>query len=185
MKKNLGAKICLYPTTTTLVGATVNGNPNFITIAWVGIVTFKTISLGMNKKHYTNAGIKENKTFSVNIPSEDLVVKTDYCGLVSGEEEEKSSLFDIFYGELKTAPMIKECALNIECKLFKIIELENTELFMGEIIEIYSEEKYLTNNEPDFKKIDPFIFVMPDGPYLRLGEFLAKAYEIGKTYKPK
>ena len=58
---------------TTLVGANVNGKPNYITIAHVGIMTLHSVSLGMNKIHYTNAGIKENGTFSVNIPSVEMV----------------------------------------------------------------------------------------------------------------
>ncbi len=38
MKVKLGAKNCLYPLPTTLVGANVNGKPNYITIAHVGIM---------------------------------------------------------------------------------------------------------------------------------------------------
>lgn len=34
-----GAVSALYPTPTTLVGALVDGNPNFITIAHIGIMT--------------------------------------------------------------------------------------------------------------------------------------------------
>jgi hypothetical protein len=38
MKVKLGAVNCLYPMPTTLVGANVNGKPNYITIAHVGIM---------------------------------------------------------------------------------------------------------------------------------------------------
>ena len=62
MKEKLGATNALYPTPTVLVGATVNGKPNFITIAHVGIMTHTHISLGIGKVHHTNAGIKDNKT---------------------------------------------------------------------------------------------------------------------------
>ena len=111
MKKKLGGLNVLYPTPTTIVGAMVDGRPNFITIAHVGIVNHATpqlISLSMAKVHYTNEGIKENKAFSVNIPSENLVTETDYVGLVSGKKTDKSGLFEIFYGGLENAPMIKE-----------------------------------------------------------------------------
>jgi len=37
----------------------------------------------MGKIHYTNSGLRENGTFSVNIPSVELVKQTDYRGLVS------------------------------------------------------------------------------------------------------
>jgi len=78
MKISLGAKNCLYPLPTTIVGATVNGKPNFLAIAHVGIMAGIDVSISMNKRHYTNAGIKENGTFSVNIPSWDMVEETDY-----------------------------------------------------------------------------------------------------------
>jgi flavin reductase (DIM6/NTAB) family NADH-FMN oxidoreductase RutF len=51
------------------VGGNVNGKPNYITIAHVGIMDLGSISLGMGKIHYTHAGIKENGAFNVNIPS--------------------------------------------------------------------------------------------------------------------
>ena len=103
MKTELGAVNCLYPLPTTLVGAHVKGKPNFITIAHVGIMDLGSLSLGMNKVHYTNDGIKENGAFSVNIPSMAMVKETDYCGIVSGKKRDKSVLFDVFYGELQTA----------------------------------------------------------------------------------
>src|SRR4030067_2669226 len=102
VKREIGAKNCLYPLPTTLVGAMVNGKPNYVTIAHVGITDIGSVSLGMSKVHYTNAGIKANGTFSVNIPSVNLVKETDYCGLVSGKTQDKASLFKTFYGKLKT-----------------------------------------------------------------------------------
>ncbi len=62
MKKDIGGRNCLYPLPTVLVGAQVNGRPNYITMAHVGIADPDSISLGMNKKHYTNIGIKENRS---------------------------------------------------------------------------------------------------------------------------
>jgi flavin reductase (DIM6/NTAB) family NADH-FMN oxidoreductase RutF len=116
MKKTLDGINLLYPTPTTIVGAMVEGKPNFITIAHIGIVNHAKpylISLSMGKAHYTNTGIKKNKVFSVNIPSEDLVIATDYVGLVSGKKTDKSGVFEIFYGDLKKAPMITACPINM------------------------------------------------------------------------
>ena len=101
MKVELGAKNCLYPLPTTLAGANVSGKPNYITIAHVGIMDLGSISLGMSKRHYTNTGIKENGTFSVNIPSTEMVEMTDYFGLVSGREVDKAARVTTFYGELE------------------------------------------------------------------------------------
>jgi len=42
------------------------------------------------KGHYSNPGFKENQTFSVCLPSEDMVEVTDYCGIVSGKKNDKA-----------------------------------------------------------------------------------------------
>ena len=90
MKTTLGSKNCLYPMPIVLVGATVNAEPNYITIAHVGIMNFNAISVSMSKVYYTNSGVKEHGTFSVNIPSIDLVKETEYCGLISGKSANKA-----------------------------------------------------------------------------------------------
>ena len=170
-----------------LVGANVNGKPNFEAIAWFNLVDYDPymISVASGKSHYTNEGIRQNKTFSINIPSADMVVVTDYCGTNSGAKVDKSKVFDVFYGELKTAPMIKECPVNVECKLAQTTETLHDELFIWEITGVYMEEKCLTDAKPDIRKIDPLIFEEGLGNYWRIGEHIAKAFTIGKNYKTK
>ncbi len=180
MKKSLGAKNCLYPLPTVLIGANVGGRPNFVTMAHVGIMDLGSVSLGMNKTHYSNAGIKENQTFSVNLPSVAMVKETDYCGLVSGKDANKAALFETFYGKLKTAPMIRQCPLNMECRLIQTVDFPRHDIFIGEVVETHCDEEFLTDGLPDFAKIQPLLFVMSDRSYYRLGDRFAKAWSVGK-----
>jgi len=180
MKVKLGAKNCLYPMPTVLVAANVNGKPNYITIAHAGIIAFDFISVSMSKRHYTNTGIKENKTFSVNIPSVEMVKETDYCGSVSGKNVDKSQLFETFYGELETAPMVKECPINMECRLIQTVDFPNHDIFIGEVVETYCDEQCLTDGIIDVSKVQPFLFVWNDKSYWKLGKRFAKAWEVGK-----
>jgi flavin reductase (DIM6/NTAB) family NADH-FMN oxidoreductase RutF len=85
----------------------------------------------------------------------------DYCGLHSGLEVDKSLLFDVFYGSLKTAPMVNECSINVECRLVDSKELDTMDLIIGQIVQVYCEEKYLSDSKPDYKKMDPLLFFMP------------------------
>jgi flavin reductase (DIM6/NTAB) family NADH-FMN oxidoreductase RutF len=110
---------------------------------------------------------------------------TDYCGIVSGKKTDKSEIFGLFYGELKTAPMIKDCPLNMECKLVEIVESGSNEIFIGEIIGIYTEERFLTDGKLDFRKTKPLILSQPDTSYWSLREPVAKAFKIGKNYNVK
>jgi flavin reductase (DIM6/NTAB) family NADH-FMN oxidoreductase RutF len=183
MKEKLGPLNALYPTPATLVGATVSGKPNFITIAHIGIMTHSHISLGMGKIHYTNAGIKENETFSVCLPSENLVVETDYCGIMTGKKTDKAALFDIFYGELKTAPMIKQCAVCMECRLDRIIDFPTHDVFIGEIVQTYADESVLSGADVDISKLKPLLFDMSSKKYWSIGNEIAKCWNIGKRLK--
>lgn len=183
MKKKIGGKNALYPSLTILAGANVNGKPNFNTIAHVGIATMNSITLSMRKDRYTSIGIKENKTFSVNIPSRQLVTETDYCGIFSGKNTDKSTLFEVFYGDLKTAPMIKSCPINMECKLYDIIDFPTHDLIVGEVVETYVDESVLTDGAIDITKVDPLLFEMASMKYWSIGKEIAKCWSIGKELK--
>jgi flavin reductase (DIM6/NTAB) family NADH-FMN oxidoreductase RutF len=187
MKKiEVGAKNFLYPMPTTLVGANVAGKPNYITIAHVGIMKYATLSVSLHKSHHTNAGIRENGTFSVNLPSARMVKVTDYCGLVSGREVDKAALFQTFYGKLKTAPMIQECPVNMECKLIHTLDLGTHEIFIGEIAETYSDEQCLTQGKgEDLFRVDPILFSMTGARYFRVGEQIGLAWNAGKELKTR
>ena len=186
-KQAIGARTFLYPMPVVLVGAKVRGKPNYLTVAYCGIVNHSPpmISVCLLKSHYTNPGIKENGTFSVNLPSTDMLKAADYCGLVSGAMVDKSKLFEPFYGQLGTAPMVKDCPLNLECKLVQILDFGGpNETFIGEIVEAYISERYLTNGLPDMQKMDPIIFSMHDNNYWKLGVKLAQAWSVGKEFSP-
>jgi flavin reductase (DIM6/NTAB) family NADH-FMN oxidoreductase RutF len=176
----------LYPMPMVLVGAMVGGKANFMAAAWVARVNFKPplflIALG---PHHTNKGIEENKAFSINIPDISLMEKTDYCGLVSGNKTDKSGLFEVFYGELNKAPLIKECPVCMSCSLYDSVKLPFDVLYIGEPREVFTEERYMTDGQLDIKKINPFTLTMPDNHYWSVGEKLGKAWGIGKGLKKK
>jgi len=190
-KIDLGATVATYsPCPVALVGANVEGRPNFLPIGWFAGAGFKPpkVAVVSSKAHYTNKGIKENKTFSVCIPSEDMVEATDYCGCVSGSKVDKSTVFEVFYGNLKTAPMITDCPVNLECKLDKVIDISSyTEIFIGDILSTYTEKKYLTKGIIDLQKTRPFLLSpSPLNPqYHTIGEPRGKAWSVGKNFKNK
>jgi len=122
-------------------------------------------------------------TFSVNVPSVDLVKETDYCGIISGAKIDKVEVcqFKVFYGKLDTAPLVEQCPVNLECKALHILDVGSHTLIVGRIEETYVSENCLTNREPDVDKIKPLIYVtQPGRRYQTLGEVVADAYSIGR-----
>jgi flavin reductase (DIM6/NTAB) family NADH-FMN oxidoreductase RutF len=162
----------LSPLPVVLVGAQVNHKPNYLVIGYICPFDFgKYIFFSLFKKRYTRIGIRENKTFSVNIPSENLLTETNICGNKSGRDFDKSSLFTTFYGDLKTAPMIKECPVNIECKVTEILNYDPNEGIIGKVIKSYANTQYLTDDKLDWRKIHPIIWATGgDFNYYQLGD---------------
>lgn len=184
-KSEIGSNAYVYPMPVVLVGTVVEGKTNFMTAAWVSRVNFQPplIAICINKSHFTAKGIQGSGSFSLNIPGKSMLEVTDYCGMVSGKTADKSDLFELFYGKIKSAPMIVECPLNMECKLVQTVELASNYLFIGEIVGSYCEERFVTDGKPDIKKIDPFVLSMPDNSYWSIGEFAGKAWSAGKGFK--
>jgi flavin reductase (DIM6/NTAB) family NADH-FMN oxidoreductase RutF len=182
----IGPVNALYPMPTTLVGATVNGKPNFLAVAHVGILNHGTpqyLSIGLSKSHYTNTGIHESKAFSICLPSEDLMQETDYCGIMTGKKTDKAALFDVFYGELKTAPMIRQCPVNMELTLHEVLDFKTHDIFVGELVETYADDTVMTDGRVDIAKVRPLLFDMASVNYWRLGPSLDKCWNVGKSLK--
>jgi len=176
-----------FPVPICIAGTMINGKANYATYGSFGLLSPRPetyIYIGSQGSHYTNTGIKENGYFSVNIPSEEQMQKTDYVGLVSGRNTDKSSIFNSFFGSVDKAPMIEECPVNLLCKLVKIADLPNREIFFGEVLESYINKECIDNGILTFEKINPLLFTM-NGPgnasYWKLGDIVGDAYKEGKN----
>jgi flavin reductase (DIM6/NTAB) family NADH-FMN oxidoreductase RutF len=174
-----------YPMPVVILGAVVDGQPNFMTVAWVTRVNYQPplIAVACGHGHHTHRGIQAHGQFSISIPGRDLVVATDHVGMVSGAKQDKSGVFESFTGELEFAPMVRSCPVAMECRLVQSVDLPADTLFVGEIVAAYSEERFLTGGKPDIRKIEPFTLTMPDNHYWGVGEELGRAWAVGKEYR--
>ena len=181
MEKVKVGKMSVGASPVIIVGALVNGKANYLALGHTGGMSVNPplVYISANKAHYTNAGIKENGYFSVNIPSKDLEQKTDYVGLVSGKDTDKSKVFTTFYGSVDKAPMIEECRVNILCKVINFVDLPNNEVFIGEIVETYVNKDCTADDKPDIKKINPIM--LSAGTYYELGNKAGNAFSDGKA----
>lgn len=166
----------LFPLPTVLVTVQEEGKaPNIITISWTGIVnsTPLMIYIAVQTKRHSYPMLKESMEFVINIPSEDLWQKSDYCGFVSGRNVDKfkeTGLTPIPAG-LVQAPLIKECPVNIECKVTQIIPLPSNHVFIAEVIAVHYDDEVLDDQGvPDMERIKAFSYCR--GNYQANGRFL-------------
>jgi flavin reductase (DIM6/NTAB) family NADH-FMN oxidoreductase RutF len=189
MKKSIGAKTIVYPTPVFVVGTyDEDGKPNLMTVAWGGICCSSPpcVAISLRKERHTFGNITATKAFTVNIPSQSQVAVADYIGCVSGKREDKFAVAGLtpVKSEIVNAPFVKEFPMALECKVIHVIEIGIHTQFIGEILDIKVDEDRLgDNNLPDIEKVKPFIYVPDRNAYYGIGEYLAKAFSIGKEIK--
>jgi hypothetical protein len=100
---------------------------------------------------------------------------------LSGAQEDKSKVFTSFYGKLKTAPLAKECPVNIECRLFTSVDCGSHLLYIGEVVEIHADKACVADGKPDTVKSDPIVYAQ--SAYWHVGKQIDKAFSAGKKYQ--
>lgn len=187
MKRNLGPVNALYPSLTTIVGTVVDGRANFLAVAHVGIMNHgqpQYLSFGINKGHHSGQGIHEHREFSVCVPGQDLAAETDYVGLVSGRNTDKSGVFELFRGELAHAPLIARCPVCMECRLDRVLDFGKHEVFIGEIAATHADEAVLRpDGGIDIARVRPLLFDFSSVKYWSLGGEVAECWSVGKALK--
>ena len=182
MKKIIGNVLALYPTPAVVVGTEVNGKVNWLLVAHVGIIGHDRIMLSMFKKHYSNDGVKQAGKISVNMVNEAMLERADYVGSISGANVDKSDVFAYHLGEAGT-PVVDESPLVMECEVVDNYETETFDNFICKITNTYVDEDCLNEKgKPDYGKLKPVLFEMPNYTYLRTGETIGKCMSFGKNY---
>ena len=126
----------------------IEKRPNIITVAWAGTVNSEPpmVSVSIRKSRHSHDLICETQEFVINLVTEDLAKSCDYCGVSSGDKEdkfEKTGLTPILAEGLKYAPQIKESPVSLFCKLKDIIELGSHDMFLAEITGVSVDEKLI------------------------------------------
>ena len=180
MKKNIGSKLALYPMPLVVVGTMVNGKANWTLVGHLGIIGHDRVMVSMASAHYSNRGIRESKTLSINIVDEALLPRADHTGCVSGEKEDKSELFAYHIGE-GGVPIIDDAPVCMACTVEDIYKTEGFESFICKIAATYAEEAVLDEKgRLDYGKLKPVLFEMPTYQYLKTGEILGNCMKLGR-----
>ncbi len=187
MKKSLGPKTTVYPTPAFVIGTYDRaGKPNMATAAWCGICCSQPpcIGVSLRKATQTHGSIVERKAFTVNIPSEKYVKEVDYFGIATGKKVDKvcSAGLTPKKSMIVDAPYIEEFPVILECKLIHTIELGLHTHFIGEILDIKADETLLeADGTIDVEKVRPIVFAPEVRKYFGLGNYLGKAFSVGKN----
>ena len=180
MKKNIGSALALYPTPLVVVGAMVDGKPNWLLVGHLGIIGHDHVMVSLAAAHYTNRGIKETGKLSINIVDEALLPKADRAGCVSGSKEDKSALFDCLM-DPAGVPTIADAPVTMVCSVEDVYQTKGFESFICTIDATYADERVLNEaGKFDYRALKPVLFEMPTYEYLRTGDVLGKCMTFGQ-----
>lgn len=176
-KVKLPPSEALYPVPVVLVSCGDMNKANIITIAWCGVVCSNPplISISVRPQRFSHDMISRGGDFVVNIPTEGLLKKADFCGIVSGTATDKFKAcgFTKVPSTIVSSPLIEECPVNIECKVIKTLELGVHDMFIGEILAVHADKDVLDKDgRIDHKKTRPIVF--NHGEYWGLGKQIGR-----------
>ncbi len=193
MKTTFGPKKIMFPCPTTLVVTGSFEKANIVTIAWVSLLSSSppTLGISVGQNGFSGNEIKKNGNFSVNIASANIMTESDFCGINSGKDIDKFKATGLtkLPSKIIMSPIIKECPLNLECKLVDANIVGITNHFIGEIVETHIDTDKLRNvniyNSFDIEAINPLIYIGGAREYRVLGRKVGDTYQIGKNLKVK
>lgn len=179
----------VYPLPAVMVStADREGNSNILTIAWTGTICTNPamVYISVRPERYSYRMLKESGEFVINLTTEQLAWAADYCGVRSGRDVDKwreTRLTPEKASRLEYAPVIGECPVNIECKVTEIKELGSHHMFLGEVLAVQADEKYL-NEKNKFELNRTGLVAYSHGEYLSLGEQIGTfGYSVRKKKK--
>lgn len=90
-----------------------------------------------------------------------MLEKADYCGSISGADIvkfESAGLTREKASQVK-APMIRECPVNLECRVKRKMVLGSHQLYLGEVLETHVDQDVLdSNGNMNYAKAQPFVY---------------------------
>ncbi len=181
----------LLPVPAAMVSCAEEGKkPNIITIAYIGIVCHEPpqVQIGLRKGRYSLGLIRNSGEFVVNIPTEAQAEATDFCGTVSGKEVDKFKAAGLtpVEGQKVKAPLIKECPVNLECRVTQMLELGSHVNIIGEIVAVNIDEDVLdSRGRLSIEKTKPLGYCMGASEYYSVGKMLGKHGFSGGKIKRK
>lgn len=186
MRKNFGVQPFLYPMPVLIIATYgEDETSDAMNAAWGSISDQDRIAIYLSASHKTVKNILARKAFTVSMADAAHVVEADYVGMVSGnvviDKLEKAG-FHTRKSAFVDAPLIDELPMALECRMISYDE--ETELMIGEIINVCADESILDETGSiDPSKLDPITFDPVHHVYRTLGACVGKAFQDGAKLK--
>ncbi len=121
-----------------------DGGGNIIALGWKMRTSFDPpiMAISVGKTRYSHDLILKEKEFVLAFPSADQAEDVLFCGTHSGRTDDKFARTGFTSGKssMVNAPLIKECPVNLECRLTGTLETGDHTVFAGEVLASWRSE---------------------------------------------
>ena len=177
----------LAPVPPALVSCGSLEAPAVLTVGWTGIINTRPprtyVSIRPERNSYPI--LKERGEFVINLPTARLARAVDLCGCRSGRQVDKFALAHLTPSPASavTAPLIEECPVSLECRVFQSIPLGSHEMFLADILAVQVDAALLDEaGRLCLEKAD--LLAYAHGGYFALGKQLGSfGYSVRKKKK--
>ncbi len=137
----------LSPVPAVMVSLGEGDEANIITIAWTGIINSRPpmTYISVRKERHSHDILMKTGEFVINLTTEALVGKADWCGVKSGRDFDKWKETGLTKEEASVVgcPMIAESPVNLECRVTEMKELGSHDMFMAEIVKVHVDDSII------------------------------------------
>lgn len=122
--------------------STMNGKqPNIMTMSWHMMIDFEPPILAcvISNRGFTFDIVRRTKELVINIPTVELAKKVVACGNCSGRDVDKFQKLGLtqIAALMVSAPLIKECYANLECKVVDTKMATKYNVFICEVVKAW------------------------------------------------
>lgn len=179
----------LSPVPCVLVTSGTVEKPNVFTVGWTGIINSQPprLYVSIRPERYSYELIKESRELVVNLPTQAMTRSVDICGVRSGRDMDKfeKCRFTAVPAANVSAPVIEECPIALECKVFDIIPLGTHDMFLCDILSVDVEEALL-DEKGKLRMERCSLIAYSHGDYMALGRKLGSfGYSVKKKRNNK
>ena len=124
---------------------------NTMAVGWGGLGSLwsrPVATIYVRPTRHTLGFLEKEDYFSLSVLPKEMDDKVNYCGMVSGRDEDKFAAMNIQWkdAEYVNAPILTDCPVSIECSVIESTQPGTHELFIGKVEAVHADEQYLDAN---------------------------------------
>ncbi len=170
----------VQPSIAVLVSSSHGGRDALLTVAWVVPVSYvpSRVAIAVSRERYSYDIIRGSRMFAVNVMEFDYVEAVYRAGTLSGRDvEDKFAACGLTRGVGRTLPIavVEEALGVVECRVIRVVEAGDHDLFIGDVVDAYVRGKYTTHW--DVSSYRPILYIS-EGHFITIDPGSLRKYDI-------